>query len=129
MEISIFLYIFAVQFHHLSFLHLIGALEHFLFFHILEIVIDIDFHISQRGFVNHQPVMLLHHSQPTGPRHQRLGCRGLRGASAEFAPHHGLPPWSLVRAADGGAGGLSAGDARTARPGTGTPRVSGWDEW
>ena len=35
--------------------HLVGGLEHFLFFHIVGIVIPIDFHIFQRGLVNHQP--------------------------------------------------------------------------
>ena len=35
---------------------LVGGLEHFLFFHILGIIIPIDFHIFQRGS-NHQPVL------------------------------------------------------------------------
>ena len=35
---------------------LVGALEHFLFSHILGIIIPIDFHIFQRGS-NHQPVL------------------------------------------------------------------------
>ena len=38
--------------------HLVGGLEHFLFSHILGIIIPIDFHIFQRGS-NHQPVMSL----------------------------------------------------------------------
>ena len=37
--------------------HLLGGLEHFLFSHILGIIIPFDFHIFQRGW-NHQPVML-----------------------------------------------------------------------
>ena len=36
--------------------YLVGALEHFTFFHILGIIIQIDFHIFQRGW-NHQPVI------------------------------------------------------------------------
>ena len=35
---------------------LVGGLEHFIFFHILGIIIPTDFHIFQRGW-NHQPVM------------------------------------------------------------------------
>ena len=35
---------------------LVGGLEHFLFSHILGIIIPIDFHIFQRGS-NHQPVV------------------------------------------------------------------------
>ena len=37
--------------------YLVGGLEHFLFSHILGIIIPIDFHIFQRGS-NHQPVMV-----------------------------------------------------------------------
>ena len=33
---------------------LVGGLEHFLFFHILGIIIPTDFHIFQRGRLNHQ---------------------------------------------------------------------------
>ena len=36
---------------------LVGDLEHFLFFHILEIIIPSDFHICQRGW-SHQPAMI-----------------------------------------------------------------------
>ena len=39
------------------YVYLVGGLEHFLFFHIFGTVIPIDFHIFQRGLVNHQPVM------------------------------------------------------------------------
>ena len=39
----------------LGILFLVGGLEHFLFFHILGIIIPTDFHIFQRGS-NHQPV-------------------------------------------------------------------------
>ena len=35
--------------------YLIGGLEHFLFFHILGTIIPSDFHIFQRGRLNHQP--------------------------------------------------------------------------
>ena len=34
---------------------MVGGLEHFVFSHILGIVIPIDFHIFQRGRLNHQP--------------------------------------------------------------------------
>ena len=39
---------------------LVGGLEHFIFFHILAIIIPTDFHIFQRGTVgwNHQPGLL-----------------------------------------------------------------------
>jgi len=33
----------------MAIIHLVGGLDHFLFFHILEIVIPTDFHIFQRG--------------------------------------------------------------------------------
>ena len=35
---------------------LVGGLEHFLFFHVLGRIIPNDFHIFQRGRLNHQPV-------------------------------------------------------------------------
>jgi hypothetical protein len=35
---------------------LVGGLEHVLFFHVLGRIIPIDFHIFQRGRLNHQPV-------------------------------------------------------------------------
>ena len=35
---------------------LVGGLEHFSFVHILGVNIPIDFHIFQKGLVNHQPV-------------------------------------------------------------------------
>ena len=41
-------------------LNLVGGLEHFLFSHILGIIIPIDFHIFQRGS-NHQPGMVVSH--------------------------------------------------------------------
>ena len=50
---------------------LVGGLEHFLFSHILGIIIPIDFHIFQRGS-NHQPVYV----------YQRVSCFGPRGCWA-----------------------------------------------
>ena len=38
--------------------HLVGGLEHFVYFHILGTIISTDFHIFQRGW-NHQPVMFV----------------------------------------------------------------------
>ena len=40
-------------------IRLVGGLEHFLFFHLLGIIIPTDFHIFQRGRLNHQPDILL----------------------------------------------------------------------
>ena len=41
--------------------YLVGGLEHVLFFSILGTIIPIDFHIFQRGLVNHQPDMINRH--------------------------------------------------------------------
>ena len=38
---------------------LVGGLEHFLFFHILGIIIPMDYHIFSEGWLNHQPLLLL----------------------------------------------------------------------
>ena len=48
--------------------NLVGGLEHFLFFHILRIIIPIDFHIFQRGW-NHQPDMFFPYLSTTRPLH------------------------------------------------------------
>ena len=45
------------QSHDTNIEHLIGGLEHFLFFHILEIIILSDFHIYQRSWTTNQLIL------------------------------------------------------------------------
>ena len=58
-------------------IYLIGGLEHFLFSHILNIIIPIDFHIFQRVSKNHQPDTLKKMGEflPFLPRPQRFPYR------------------------------------------------------
>ena len=66
--------------------HLVGGLEHFLFSHILGIIIPIDFHIFQRGS-NHQPVMDRHDKQ--AHTHTHTGSQNINRS------HYQSPAWLL----------------------------------
>ena len=63
------------------FSQLVGALEHVLFSHKLGIIIPIDFHIFQRGLVNHQPAKMSRHmmGQRQTVRHGRWVQRQKNG--------------------------------------------------
>ena len=71
---------------------LVGGLEHFLFFHISGVLIPTDFHIFQRGRLNHQPDLVSH----GGSR-----CSACSGCSAHFTTSDGLAGWASNRLPSG----------------------------
>ena len=83
---------------------LVGGLEHFLFSHILGIMIPTDFHIFQRGW-NHQPDFMWHVRKICWETSQKGSDFFFRtatgpGSSLAHSPHF----WPLGRARVGGSG-------------------------